>query len=67
MRVNLETNVLLSRLVSPHSAPETIHRAWREGRSKRVTAAVHLIELHRGRIGPARILTPVVFCSEILA
>lgn len=140
MRVVLDTNVLLSALISPHGAPETIYRAWRDGRFKLVTAAVQLDEmrrasrypklkiilpahrmgtmvnhlqhavvlkrllplpagialndpddefllamaldgqadylvtgdrragmLRRGTIGHARILTPVVFCSEILA
>ena len=29
MRVVLDTNVLLSALISPHGPPDTIYRAWR--------------------------------------
>ena len=32
MRVVLDTNILLSALISPHGAPDTIYRAWRLAR-----------------------------------
>lgn len=47
MRVILDTNVLLGALISSHGAPETIYRAWREGRFELVTATVQLEELRR--------------------
>ena len=47
MRVILDTNVLLGALISPHGAPETIYRAWRERRFELVTATVQLEELRR--------------------
>lgn len=47
MRVVLDTNVLLSALISPHGAPDTIYRAWRAARFKVVTSQVHLDELRR--------------------
>jgi putative PIN family toxin of toxin-antitoxin system len=47
MRVILDTNVLLAALISPHSAPETIFRAWMERRFELVTCGVQLDELRR--------------------
>lgn len=47
MRVILDTNVLLGALISAHGAPETIYRAWREGRFELVTARAQLEELRR--------------------
>lgn len=47
MRVVLDTNVLLSALISPHGAPDTIYRAWRAARFEVVTSRVQLDELHR--------------------
>ncbi len=32
MRVILDTNVLLSALLSPHGLPDTIYRAWQKDR-----------------------------------
>ena len=32
MRVVLDTNALLSALISPHGPPDTIYRAWRAAR-----------------------------------
>ena len=47
MRVVLDTNVLLSALISPHGPPDTIYRAWRTARFEIVTSAVQLDELRR--------------------
>ncbi len=47
MRVVLDTNVLLSALISPHGAPDTIYRAWRAARFEVVTSRVQLDELRR--------------------
>ena len=47
MRVVLDTNVLLSALISSHGAPDTIYRAWRAARFDLVTSAAQLDELRR--------------------
>jgi len=47
MRVVLDTNVLLSALVPPYGAPDTIYRAWRAARFEIVTSRVQLDELRR--------------------
>lgn len=47
MRVVLDTNVLLSALISPHGAPDTIYRAWRAGRFAIVTSKAQLDEIRR--------------------
>ncbi len=47
MRVILDTNVLIAALISWHSPPDTIYRAWRGGRSKLVTSRLQLEELRR--------------------
>lgn len=47
MRVILDTNVLIAALISRHSPPETIYRAWRGGRFDLVTSRVQLGELQR--------------------
>lgn len=47
MRVVLDTNVLLSALISPHGPPEAIYRAWRAARFEVVTSRVQLDELRR--------------------
>lgn len=47
MRVVLETNVLLSALISPHGAPDAIYRAWRAAKFDLVTAVAQLDELRR--------------------
>jgi len=54
MRVVLDTNILFSALISPHGLPNTIYRAWRAGL------------LQRGHIQRTRIVTPTVFCAEVL-
>jgi len=47
MRVVLDTNVLLSALISSHGAPDIIYRAWRAARFELVTSTVQLDELRR--------------------
>ncbi|MCX7177047.1 MAG: putative toxin-antitoxin system toxin component, PIN family [Proteobacteria bacterium] len=47
MRVVLDTNVLLSALLSPHGPPELIYRAWRAARFEIVTSVKQLDELRR--------------------
>lgn len=47
MRVVLDTNVLLSALISPHGSPNTIYRAWRAARFELLTSARQLDELRR--------------------
>lgn len=47
MRVVLDTNVLLSALISPHGAPALIYRAWRAARFRLVTSLAQLDELRR--------------------
>ena len=47
MRVVLDTNVLLSALISPHGHPDAIYRAWRAARFEVVTSAHQLDELRR--------------------
>lgn len=47
MRVVLDTNVLLSALISPHGAPDTIYRAWRSAKFDIVTSTTQLDELRR--------------------
>ena len=47
MRVVLDTNVLLSALISPHGAPDIIYRAWRAAKFDIITSTVQLDELRR--------------------
>ena len=47
MRVVLDTNVLLSALISPHGPPDAIYRAWRASRFELVTSVAQLDELRR--------------------
>lgn len=47
MRVVLDTNVLLSALISPHGHPDTIYRAWRTARFEIVTSVTQLDEIRR--------------------
>ncbi len=47
MRVVLDTNVLLSALISSHGAPDIIYRAWRAARFELVTSTLQLDELRR--------------------
>lgn len=47
MRVILDTNVLLSALISPHGPPDAIYRAWRAARFEIVTSVVQIDELRR--------------------
>jgi putative PIN family toxin of toxin-antitoxin system len=47
MRIVLDTNVLLSALLSPHGLPDVIYRAWRTARFEIVTSTTQLDELRR--------------------
>lgn len=47
MRVVLDTNVLLSALLSPHGLSDTIYRAWQKDRFDLVTSATQIDELRR--------------------
>ncbi|QLJ63748.1 putative toxin-antitoxin system toxin component, PIN family (plasmid) [Serratia marcescens] len=47
MRVVLDTNVLLAALISSHSYPDIICRAWLAARFELVTGATQLDELRR--------------------
>lgn len=47
MRVVLDTNILFSALISPHSPPDTIYRAWRLKRFDLVTSQAQLEEIRR--------------------
>lgn len=47
MRVVLDTNVLLSALISPHGSPNIIYRAWRSAKFEVVTSNMQLDELRR--------------------
>ena len=47
MRVVLDTNVLLSALISPHGSPDVFYRAWRAARFEIVTSTTQLDELRR--------------------
>ena len=59
MRVVLDTNVLLSALISPHGAPDIIYQAWRAGRFELVTSTAQLDELRRvSRYPKLRVILP---------
>jgi putative PIN family toxin of toxin-antitoxin system len=47
MRVVLDTNVLLSALLTPHSVLDAIYRAWQKNRFDLVTSATQIDELRR--------------------
>jgi len=52
MRVVLDTNVLLSALISPHGIPDAIYRAWRAAKFEVVTSRTQLDELRRASRHP---------------
>jgi putative PIN family toxin of toxin-antitoxin system len=47
MRLIADNNVRVAALISRHSPPETIYRAWRGGRFELVTSCLQLDELRR--------------------
>lgn len=47
MRVVLDSNILLSALISPHRAPHRIYAAWRARRFELVTCPTQLEEIRR--------------------
>jgi putative PIN family toxin of toxin-antitoxin system len=63
MRVVLDTNDLLSALISPHGPPDVIYRAWRTNRFEVITSRAQLDELRRASRYPksqAVLQTPLV-------
>ena len=61
MRVVLDTNILLSALISPHGSPDVMYRAWRLARFEVVTSQVQLDEIRRASRYPKfhAVLQPV--------
>ena len=47
MRLILDTNILVSALITPSGVSERIYRAWRAGRFQLLTCAEQFIELRR--------------------
>jgi putative PIN family toxin of toxin-antitoxin system len=47
MRAVLDTNILVSALISPKGPADEAYQAWREGRFKLVSSEQHLEELRR--------------------
>jgi uncharacterized protein len=47
MRVVLDSNILLSALISPYGPPHRIYQAWRHRRFELVTAPIQLDEIRR--------------------
>jgi len=47
LRVVLDSNVLISALISPGAPPDSIYRAWREKRFVLVTSSAQIAELQR--------------------
>jgi uncharacterized protein len=47
MKVILDTNILLSALISPHGTADQIYRAWRRGKFILVSSEIQLDELKR--------------------
>ena len=47
MRVVLDSNVLVSALISAGGAPHAIYRAWRDGRFQLITSRAQIAELRR--------------------
>jgi uncharacterized protein len=59
MLVVLDTNVLLSALITPNGPPDVIYRAWRESRFELVTSTKQLDELRRiSRYAKLRTILP---------
>lgn len=47
MKIILDSNVLFSALISPHSPPHLIYQAWRDGRFEVLTCREQLDEIRR--------------------
>ena len=47
MRVALDSNILFSALISPHSPPHRIYQAWRKGIFELVTCSEQIQEIRR--------------------
>ena len=61
MRVVLDSNVLLSALISPHGTSNVIYRVWRAAKFDLVTSVIQLDELRRASRYPKfkKILQPM--------
>ncbi len=66
MRVVLDSNILFSALISPHSYPHTIYCAWRAARFQLVTSDKRAGLLQRGHIERTRIVIASAFCEKVL-
>ena len=72
MRVVLDTNILLSALISPSGPPDVIYRAWRSGVFDLITSDQQLDEIKRAsrypklraRLKPASVGTLINFLRE---
>lgn len=62
MRVVLDTNVLLSALISPGGAPARIYEAWKLGRFELLTSEGQLAEF--ARVTRYRTIRPLITVSE---
>lgn len=59
MRVVLDSNILISALISPHGPPHQIYMAWREKRFELFTCSEQMDELRRAsRYPKLRLLVP---------
>jgi len=60
MRVVLDTNILVSALISPMGHAAAIYEAWEDGRFKLLSCAKHLDEIHATLQKPrvAQLITP---------
>jgi putative PIN family toxin of toxin-antitoxin system len=60
MRVILDRNILLSALISPHSPPHRIYKAWQEGVFQLVTCSEQIEEIRQASRYPKfkKILQP---------
>ena len=47
MRVILDTNILVSALITPSGVPARVYRAWRSGRFRLLTCSEQLAEFRR--------------------
>ncbi len=70
LRVILDTNVIVSAVISDKGAPRRIYEAWREGRFNLVTAPVLIVEvdgvLRRPKIQQRYRLTDIDIASQLL-
>lgn len=48
MKVILDSNILLSALISPHGLANTVFQAWRKNRFELITCQIQIDEIRRG-------------------